>query len=244
MVNYRSRISLSIAALSIALFLPALSHAQSNSNMQTQQNTTKQSWKNSSANYQNSTNQPSTQAERQEAQEMVPAQAYLRHKIDAKDCKPGSRFTATLAKDVQLKNGPKLDRGTELIGTVATDTMHKDNTRLALRITQARMKDGKVIPLKATVVGIYAPESESVQGYSVAPGQEAANNWTSNTLKVDQLNAVKGVDLHSTIDGQNSAVFVSNKKEDVKISAGSELALAIAERNGNQVNQSGANGMS
>lgn len=244
MVNFRSRISLSIAALSIALFLPALSHAQSNSNMQTQKNTTKQSWKNSSANYQNSTNQPSTQAQRQEAQEMVPAQAYLRHKIDAKDCKPGSRFTATLADNVQLKNGPRLDKGTELIGTVATDTMHKDNTRLALRITQARMKDGKVIPVKATVVGIYAPESETIQGNSVAPGQEAANDWTSNTLKVDQLNAVKGVDLHSTIDGRNSAVFVSNKKEDVKISAGSELALAIAEKNGNQVNQPGANGMS
>jgi hypothetical protein len=121
--------------------------------------------------------------------------------------------------------------------------MHKDNTRLALRITQARTKDGKLIPLKATVVGIYAPESENVQGFNVAPGQEAANDWTPKTLKVDQLNAVKGVDLHSTIDGRNSAVFVSNKKEDVKISAGSELALAIAQ-SGKQMNQSGSNGMS
>jgi hypothetical protein len=207
--------------------------------MQAPQNTSKQSWTNN----QNSLNQPATQAERQEAQEMVPAQAYLRHKIDAKDCKAGSQFTATLAKDVQLKNGPKLDRGTELIGTVATDTMHKDNTRLALRITQARTKDGKSIPLKATVVGIYAPESETAQGFDVAPGQEAANDWTPKILKVDQLNAVKGVDLHSTIDGRDSAVFVSNKKEDVKISAGSELALAIAE-NGKQINQSGSNGMS
>jgi hypothetical protein len=239
MVNYKSRIPLSIAALSMALFLPELTHAQSTSNMQAPQNTSKQSWTNN----QNSLNQPATQAERQEAQEMVPAQAYLRHGIDAKNCKAGSRFTATLAKDVQLKNGPKLDRGTELIGTVATEIMHKDNTRLALRITQARTKDGKLIPLKATVVGIYAPESENVQGFNVAPGQEAANDWTPKTLKVDQLNAVKGVDLHSTIDGRNSAVFVSNKKEDVKISAGSELALAIAQ-SGKQMNQSGSNGMS
>ena len=238
MVNYKSRISLSIAALSMALFLPELTHAQSTSNMQAPQNTTKQSWNN----HQDSMNQPSTQAERQEAQQMVPAQAYLRHKLDAKNCKPGSQFTATLADNVQLKDGPKLDKGTELIGTVATDSVHKDNTRLALRITEARTKDGKVIPLKATVVGIYAPESETVQGFNVAPGQEQANTWTPKTLKVDQLNAVKGVDLHSAIDGQNSAVFVSNKKGDVKISAGSELALAIAKNNGNQMNHSGSNG--
>jgi hypothetical protein len=239
-MNYKSRIPLSVAALSLALFLPELTHAQTNSNMQEQQNTTKQSW---NANSQNS-NHPSIRAEKQEAQEMAPAQAYLRHKLDAKDTKPGSRFTATLAKDVQLKNGPKLDRGTELIGTVGTDVMHKDNTRLTLRITQARMKDGKVIPIKATVVGIYAPESETVQGYNVAPGQEENNSWTAKTLKVDQLDAVKGVDLHSTIDSRNSAVFVSNKKEDVKLSAGTELALAVAESGHSHMNHGNSNGTS
>jgi hypothetical protein len=34
------------------------------------------------------------------------------------------------------------------------------------------------------------------------------------------------VDLHSSIAGNNSDVYVSTRKDDVKLSAGSELALA------------------
>jgi hypothetical protein len=209
-MNNRAAVPVSIAALSIFFILSGVSHAQS------QMNSTGQ----------NSTN--SAEA-RQEAGDMVPARAYLVRKMDAKDEKPGTRFEVILADTVHLKNGTELPRGTRLIGTVATDDLNmKGNSKLALRITQADLKDGKTIPVKATIVGVWGPESENALGYNVAPGQQQPNDWNRSTLGIDQLGALPGVELHSRIAANNSGVFVTKKKDDVKLSVGSELALAIA----------------
>ena len=174
---------------------------------------------------------------------MVPARAYLLNKLDAKDTKPGAQFKARLSKAVQLKNGTELPKGSELIGTVSTDDMQLHGTsKLALRITEARLKDGKTLPVKAIIVGLYGPESETPQGVVVAPGDEVANDWNQSVLNVDQLDAVSGVDLHSRVGGANSGVFVSRKKDNVKIAYGSELALALAgQDSGNSSSANGSN---
>lgn len=225
-MRYVGPFSFFLAALSMALVLPAAVSAQSRMQPQSSQN---------------ATNTPSL-AGQSEADQMVPAQAYLLHKIDAKDMKPGSQFVARLSETVHLKNGPELPSGTELLGKVSTDDMQlKGTSKLALRINEARLKDGKTVPVKATIVGVYAPESEGMNGDNVVPGQEQANDWNDKVLRIDQLNAVGGVDLHSRVNGNNSGVFVSTRKDDFKIAGGSELALAIAARNSHQ---NGANGAS
>jgi hypothetical protein len=166
-----------------------------------------------------------------EALQMVPARAILRKTLDAKDAKSGKVIRATLADTIYLKNGPELPSGTKLIGTVAADDMHVDGTsKLALRFTTAKLRDGKTIPIKATIVGVFPPESMNAEGYPVAPGDQASNTWTSQTLQVDQIGALSGVDLHSKIASRNSGVLVSTKKDDVKLRSGTEVALAIAKR--------------
>lgn len=188
----------------------------------------------SSTNSQNSANSSeasasSSQSGRAEAAQMVPARAYLVRKLDAKDDKVGSQFTAKLADTVHLKNGTELPRGTELLGTVANDDMQMNGTsKLALRITEARLRDGKSIPVKATIVGLWGPESQTINGNYVAPGQAEANDWNNKVVAVDQLDVMPGVELHSRISGDNSGVLVTKKKDDVKIAGGSEIALAIA----------------
>jgi hypothetical protein len=226
-MDSKTRISLPVAALSFALLVPGLTYAQSETNSPSSQVPTAQS------------DQLSGQ---EQAAKMVPARAYLKNKLDSKDSQPGAQFTAILAKTVRLKNGRKLDSGTKLVGTVTADDMQvKGTSKLALRLTEAQTKDGKTIPIKATIVGVYAPGDENMQGYVVAPGDEQPNDWTRKVLSVDEIGALSGVDLHSRIAGQNSGVFVSQKKDDVKLAAGSELALAIAEQdNGHQ--QTGSNG--
>lgn len=190
-----------------------------------------------------SANNASNQAGASEAAQMVPARAYLTHKLDAKDATPGTQFTADLSKSVVLKNGTELPRGTKLIGTVATDDMNMQGAaKLALRITKAQLNDGKTIPVKATIVGVYGPESETAEGFVVAPGDEQSNDWTQSVLGIDEINAMSGVDLHSRVAGRNSGVFVSKKKDDVKLSAGSELALAIAGGRSDQQGASANNG--
>jgi hypothetical protein len=164
--------------------------------------------------------------------EMVPAQASLNQFIDANKVKQGDQITATLDDRVQLKNGSELPGGTELVGQVTVNQMQDDGTyRLALVFNNAQLKDGKVIPIKATIVRFYRPSNYYL--LSANPTYYAAlppNNWTDQSLQVDQHNALDGVDLHSSIDGSNSGNFVSNKKDEIKLLPDTVIGLAIAEQ--------------
>lgn len=173
----------------------------------------------------------------QEATMMVPAQVALVNGLDARKDKPGEEFRARLNDTVHLKNGPELPHGTTLIGQVTTDDMQTSgNSRLALRFTEAKLKDGKVIPLKAMIVGVQPPDSDMATELD----EQTALPWSSKTLQVDQLGVLSGVDLHSRIASQNSGVFVTKTKDNVKLRAGSELTLAVAEQgNGQQNSMSG-----
>ncbi len=187
---------------------------------------------------QHSTMSSTTLKGQREAMRMVPAEAVLREKIDARKLRAGDKFQAALTGTVDLKNGLKLPRGTQLIGTIAHDKMQTDGTStLALRFSQARLKDGKVVPIKATIVGVSSP-AESSYGYGSEPSYDAANIWNDKTLGIDQLNVESGVSMHSAIASRNSGVFVTTKKHDVKLPNAEQIALAIAARkSGNQQNK-------
>ena len=166
-----------------------------------------------------------------EAERMVPANAELLHNVDAKDMHPGYMFKAKLSKDVKLDNGTKLPSGTILVGRVESDDMQMQGmSKLAIRFNQAQLKDGKTIPVKATIVGIFKPQMTNSEGYPVTPGNQVPNSWNDGTLQVDQINVIPGVDLHSSIKSKNSGVFVSKTKDNVKLDSGSEMQLAIAQR--------------
>ena len=100
---------------------------------------------------------------------------------------------------------------------------------LALRFTQARFKDGKVIAIKATIVGVAPPADP----YSSWPGSNPSVYWNNKILLIDQKNVESGVNMQSAIASMNSAVFVTTKKDDVKLPSGAQLSLAIAARGTN-----------
>lgn len=194
-------ISLSAAVLSLA-FLPAASRA----------------WASSAASDLDSAG--ASAAVQTDAQKMAPAQAVLDKTLDAKKLQPGQQFQAKLNGRVKLKDGQELPSGTILVGTITTDNMQSaGKSSLALQFTEARLKDGKTLPIEATIIGI-APAG--------TPNYGSSGSWTPQTLQVDQIGAIKGADLHSKIDGANSGVFVAAKMDDLKLSQGSELSLAIA----------------
>jgi len=160
------------------------------------------------------------------AAQMVPAQAVLEKNLDSRTAQPGQQFRATLSDTIQLKNGPELPRGTALVGTIVTDNAHASgSSTLAVRFTQANLKDGKSIPIVATIVGIAPPKSND--GAFDTNGVAPPKTWDGKTLQSDVVGAEAGVDLHSKIAGDNSGVFVATKKSDVKLVAYSEFALAI-----------------
>jgi hypothetical protein len=165
-----------------------------------------------------------------EAMQMVPARAALKEDLDGKKVQKGATFHAILANKVHLKSGMELPSGTVLVGQVVDDDMQMtgNSSKMALRFMSANLKNGQSIPIKATIVEIVKPESVTPPDYSIKPGDQAPNAWTARVTKVDQNNVVNGVDLHSAIASKNSGVLVSNNGKDVKLSAGSEFALAIA----------------
>jgi hypothetical protein len=155
-----------------------------------------------------------------EAAQMVPAVAQLTRTLDADKDHLDSTFQAELSQKITLTNGTVLPSHTLLIGTVTRDDMQAGNSEFALRLNQAKLKDGKTLPIKATIVDVAHPNFNTVE-------YPASNDWTSQTLTVEEPNVVSGVDLHSEIASNDSAVFVSTRKRDVKVLAGSQLKLAI-----------------
>jgi hypothetical protein len=192
--------SLQILAIAVAAALPFSLHAQSVS-----QDTSS-----------------TADAGQQEATLMVPANAELLQTIDAGKIESGNQFKVKLAETVHLNNGPELHSGTILVGTVTKDGEQSGATKLTLRFTQATLRDGTVVPIKATIVGVARPDSSDSQ---------EPNNWTSETLQVTQLNAASHADLYSEIASDDSGVFASKDNQDVKIKAGAELKLAVAKSN-------------
>jgi hypothetical protein len=206
-----STAALSIAALSLAMLVPAFGQNQDSQD-----------------------NQASVGV----AQHMVPARASLTRALDSNSIHTGDQFRATLSGNVHLNGGVELHRGDALLGQVADDdTNAAGKAHLAVRFTQAVLKNGQTIPVKATIVGIYTPDS-LVSDESAFPGS-VPNSWNDGTLRVDQIGVVKDVDLHSSIASQNSGVFVSTQKNNVKIPAGSEITLAIAAQNNTGSTNSG-----
>jgi hypothetical protein len=201
-----SKAALSLAALSLALLTPAFGQSTQD-------------------------NQPTSG----EAQRMVPAVASLTRALDSNSIHTGDQFRATLTGNVHLNGGLELHHGDVLLGQVADDdTNTAGKSHLALRFTQAVLKNGQTVPVKATIVALYTPD-DLLNNSSAAPDQ-VPNTWNAGTLQVDQLGVVKNVDLHSRVSSQNSGVFVSTQKNIVKIPAGSQLSLAIAAQNNGPTN--------
>lgn len=166
-------------------------------------------------------------AGRSEAMRMVPAQADLTKPIDARNTRAGQKFEAKLNEKVNLKNGTVLPKGTELVGKVVNDNAGQNgSSKMTLRFTQADLKNGKIIPIKATIVGLYSAANQYVPSYGAA---QTPNYWTPNTLQVDQINALNHVDLHSKIGATNSGILQSSKSN-IRFATGTEFALAIAPR--------------
>ena len=165
-----------------------------------------------------------------EAAQMVPAQATLDKGIDAKKIQPGAQFRATLRQTVHLKNGTELPRDTVLVGTIATDQMRDGGpSTLVLRFTKAQTKSGKVVPIRADIMGVAGPAEGDPADYGIL--SFTLTPWDGTTTRVDEPGAVSGFDFHGRIGGQNSGSFVSTKKDDMKLPAGSQIALAIAAQN-------------
>ena len=172
------------------------------------------------------------QAPAAEAAKMVPANASFTSVIDSQKMQVGAQFRVKLTTKVHLDNNTELPAGTILVGQIVKDdTQSGGAAKLALRFTEADLKGGKTVPIKATIVDVYALYND---GMSTNNGVVTHPlDWNAKTTVVNQVGVISDVDLHSNIASSNSGVFVSTKK-DIKLTPNTGVELAIEASSGQQ----------
>jgi len=103
--------------------------------------------------------------------QLVPARATLDSTLDAKKAKQGEPVKAKLEADVQIPDEPTLPKNTVLVGRVdqVQASEHHSNSSLVVTFDQAKLKDGQVLPIKATVMAVSEPAMMADAGGGAMP---------------------------------------------------------------------------
>jgi hypothetical protein len=95
----------------------------------------------------------------------------------------------------------------------------KGSSELTLRFTQARLKDGKTVPVQAVITGAYSQDSLNAR--------YGNSGWAPGQVSVEQNGTLGNLKLVSRVGAGDSGTF-ETKKDNVKLDRGSALSLAIA----------------
>jgi hypothetical protein len=119
-------------------------------------------------------NQPAAQdaSQAQHTIQMVQAQAQLDKTLDTKKAKQGDPVTAKLQQNVQIPDSQALPKNTVLEGHVdqVQGSENKGDSTVTVTFDKAKLKDGKELPIKATVLAVSEPVYAQQQAAGGAPG--------------------------------------------------------------------------
>lgn len=149
--------------------------------------------------------------------QLAAANAVLQHNLNAKDVKPGNSVTAKMTNTVHL-NGATLPKNTVLVGRIDSVKPSVDDSasKVVLTFDQARLEDGKEMPIKATLVGIY-PAGTLLTTPQLNPALQT----------LQEPSGSHGLRLSSNVEGANSGTLSANGRN-VKLSTGTELQFAVS----------------
>lgn len=164
--------------------------------------------------------------------QLVSANAQLVKAVDSKDASQGQTVKAKITSDVKTANGMKLDEGAMLIGKVEQVQKSNDGgpAKLSLVFDQLQLKDGKTVPVKATLLGAYSANSYTYAVDAAAAGSlmPLQPHNIPDDQKVDQQpGALSHVAMQSAVQSNVSGVFTS-KDRNVNLKRGTRLQVAIA----------------
>jgi len=182
---------------------------------------------------------------------MVALLANMQETIDAKNAKPGEKFTLKTVTPATLNTGQVIPLGSILKGHVdsATPSEHHGDSILVLTIDKLHLEGGKEIPVKATIVSVATLElpyggSNGQQAdllFDTIPGTPNSVAMNANTnQKVSGPNdtggphfgpptphTVPGLTLTSSVKDSNSGILVQLKKN-VRLTSWSQLEVTLA----------------
>ncbi|HEX4040019.1 MAG TPA: hypothetical protein VHX37_18340 [Acidobacteriaceae bacterium] len=163
------------------------------------------------------------------AQSLAGVTTRLDQTLDSRTAKVGEAVSVKLNDTVKTPDGVKLPRGTQLLGKVAEvkTAANSGPASVTLVFTSAKLKDGKEIQVKATLVGAYTSSEGGDSTYgsqTMAPAPALVN--ADDTFD-QQAGALHRVSLTSAVKNSDSGTFTS-KDGNFKLQAGTYLQLGIA----------------
>ena len=161
---------------------------------------------------------------------LVSANAELIKPLNAKSARQGQSVTAKLTTPVKTNGQTELPKGTMLMGKVAqvqTTSANGNGSKIAVVFNEARLSNGREVPIKVTLLGAYPPPAigvtQRISSYLMVQPHHVPNNE-----KVQQdPGMLSGVMMKSAVQSDVSGVFLS-KKHDVNLRRGTRLQLAVA----------------
>lgn len=157
---------------------------------------------------------------------LISTNAQLNHTLNSSKISVGQRVTAHLTMKLRTSNNLLLPRKTQLIGKVSqVQSGHGKRTRVALVFTKARLKNGRLIPIKATLLGAMPPNYGSFSSVDYLP--DTSKPVPSNASMDQEAGVLNHIALHSAVQSPVSGIFLS-KRNKIRLPAGTRLRVAIA----------------
>jgi hypothetical protein len=172
--------------------------------------------------------------------QLVGVNSRLDHTLDTNSATQGQAVEAKLDGSVTTIQGTKLEKGTELTGTVTgvEKSANGGASSLTLSFTTAKAKDGKQTPVKVTLLSAFPASAENAAAYGLGEVGSAPRHVNPDE-KIDQESGMlNNISLHSRVQGENSGTFVK-KDGDLKLNAGTYLQVGIASMNANTTSSNG-----
>jgi hypothetical protein len=166
--------------------------------------------------------------------QLVGVNARLESALNTDSVKPGQAIASKLDGTVTTADGVKLEKGTELEGRVAdaAASSQRGPASLTLVFTTARLKDGKQIPVKVTLLAAYPASDARDATYGdsiIAPPPRHVDPQATVLQQAGLLSS--NVTMKSSVQGQTSGTF-SKADGNFRLVAGTELQVGIAAANG------------
>jgi hypothetical protein len=178
-----------------------------------------------------------------DAVQLISANATLIHTLDSKNATQGEAISAKLTSNVKNAGTVEFPKGTMLIGKV--DQVQPSNgdgpAKLSIVFDQARFSDGKVVPIKATLLGAYPGSAGEYYADLGTQGAllEGQPHLVSADSQIDQEPGTLGnVEMHSAVKSDASAVFTS-KDRNINLKSGTIFQIAVAPEGAATAQQSG-----
>lgn len=176
--------------------------------------------------------------EGQQTIQMTTVAANVDRTIDAKKAKAGDPFSAKTVTGTTLNDGTNVPAGSVLEGHIdsVTPSHHKSDSSMVITIDKVKLKDGKEIPVKATIASVATFERAFGGGsdhsedraFDTSAKDTARMNGVSNDQNAPSgPHSVPGLTLTSSVNDSNSGTL-TQAKENVHLSNENQIQVSLA----------------